>query len=111
MLCTGKVYYDLYEEREKRGLDDIYLLRVEQLYPLPQEQIAAELAKYPNSDIRWVQDEPENQGPWPFMAINLVPTLDREVTVVSRPAAAAPSTGSSKVHAQENADLLDRAFS
>ena len=60
---------------------------------------------------RQVQDEPENQGPWPFMAINLVPTLDREVTVVSRPAAAAPSTGSSKVHAQENADLLDRAFS
>ena len=110
MLVSGRLYYDLLARRKKDKDETTAIVRVEQLYPLPQEQIAAELAKYPNADIRWVQDEPENQGPWPFMAINLVPTLDREVTVVSRPAAAAPSTGSSKVHAQENADLLDRAF-
>ncbi|MDR7293757.1 multifunctional oxoglutarate decarboxylase/oxoglutarate dehydrogenase thiamine pyrophosphate-binding subunit/dihydrolipoyllysine-residue succinyltransferase subunit [Pseudoglutamicibacter albus] len=111
MLVSGRLYYDLLARRKKDKDETTAIVRVEQLYPLPQEQIAAELAKYPNADVRWVQDEPENQGPWPFMAINLVPGLDREVTVVSRPAAAAPSTGSSKVHAQENSDLLDRAFS
>ncbi|MBO9704862.1 MAG: hypothetical protein J7474_05025, partial [Arthrobacter sp.] len=82
----------------------------EQLYPLPEEEIRAELAKYPNADVVWAQDEPANQGPWSFMALNLVPSLDRPVRLVSRRASASTAAGTGKRHAAENALLLQQAF-
>src|SRR5262249_36645846 len=67
VLCSGKVYYDLYEEREKRGIDDIYLLRVEQLYPLPMKALVAELARFKQAEMVWCQEEPRNMGAWHFI--------------------------------------------
>src|SRR5699024_6837164 len=87
LLVSGRLYYDLVERRKALGLDnDIAIVRVEQLYPLPTQEIRAALDQYPNATIHWVQDEPENQGPWPFMLQNLLPQLDREITLLSRPA-------------------------
>jgi 2-oxoglutarate dehydrogenase E1 component len=110
LLVSGRLYYDLLARRNSAEDSKTAIVRVEQLYPLPDEAIAAELAKYPNATVRWVQDEPANQGPWPFMALNLLPDLDREVSLVSRPASAAPSTGSHKRHDMELAQILDEAF-
>ena len=67
VLCSGKVYYDLYEEREKRGIDDVYLLRVEQLYPFPTKALVAELSRFKQAEIVWCQEEPRNMGAWPFV--------------------------------------------
>ena len=110
MLVSGRLYYDLLAERNKREDRSTAIIRVEQLYPLPLEEIKAELAKYPNAEVVWVQDEPENQGPWPFMVANLAPQLDQKIRVISRPASAATSTGSAKVHQVEGKDLVERAF-
>jgi 2-oxoglutarate dehydrogenase E1 component len=110
LLVSGRLYYDLLAHRNSAEDSKTAIVRVEQLYPLPAEEIAAELAKYPNATVRWVQDEPANMGPWPFMALNLLPGLSRDVTLVSRPASAAPSTGSHKRHDQELAQILDEAF-
>ncbi len=71
VLCTGKVYYDLYEEREKRGIDDIYLLRIEQLYPFPTKALMAELSRFKNAEMVWCQEEPRNMGAWVFVDIFL----------------------------------------
>ncbi|MFB2571095.1 multifunctional oxoglutarate decarboxylase/oxoglutarate dehydrogenase thiamine pyrophosphate-binding subunit/dihydrolipoyllysine-residue succinyltransferase subunit [Micrococcus sp. IITD107] len=109
-LVSGRLYYDLLARREKQKDTKTAIVRVEQLYPLPVEQIQAELDKYPNAQVLWVQDEPANQGPWPFMALNLLPQLEREVTLVSRPASASTSTGTKKRHDQEATVLLDEAF-
>ena len=67
VLCSGKVYYDLYEEREKRGIDDIYLLRVEQLYPFPPKALVTELARFKQAEMVWCQEEPRNMGAWTFV--------------------------------------------
>ena len=67
IMCTGKVYYDLYEEREKRGIDDIYLLRVEQLYPFPTKALVTELSRFKQAEIVWCQEEPRNMGAWFFV--------------------------------------------
>ncbi|MFI5696943.1 multifunctional oxoglutarate decarboxylase/oxoglutarate dehydrogenase thiamine pyrophosphate-binding subunit/dihydrolipoyllysine-residue succinyltransferase subunit [Kribbella sp. NPDC051586] len=115
VLASGRIVYDLLAERKKVEPDKIStaILRVEQLYPLPAEEIAAELAKYPNAtEIRWVQDEPANQGPWPFMALNLTEHLGgKPFYRVSRPAMAAPAVGSHGVHGTEQTTLLKQAFS
>ncbi|MFC6162084.1 multifunctional oxoglutarate decarboxylase/oxoglutarate dehydrogenase thiamine pyrophosphate-binding subunit/dihydrolipoyllysine-residue succinyltransferase subunit [Kribbella jiaozuonensis] len=115
ILASGRIVYDLLAERKKVEPDKIStaVLRVEQLYPLPAEEIAAELAKYPNAtEIRWVQDEPANQGPWPFMALNLTEHLGgKPFYRVSRPAMAAPAVGSHGVHGTEQTTLLKQAFS
>ncbi|TGR94874.1 2-oxoglutarate dehydrogenase E1 component, partial [bacterium M00.F.Ca.ET.191.01.1.1] len=66
VLCSGKVYYDLYEEREKRGINDIYLLRVEQLYPFPAKALINELSRFRNAEMVWCQEEPKNMGAWSF---------------------------------------------
>ena len=71
MLCSGKVYYDLYEEREKRGIDDIYLLRIEQLYPFPTKALMPELSRFKQAEIVWCQEEPRNMGGWVFVDIFL----------------------------------------
>ncbi|MGC4939582.1 multifunctional oxoglutarate decarboxylase/oxoglutarate dehydrogenase thiamine pyrophosphate-binding subunit/dihydrolipoyllysine-residue succinyltransferase subunit [Kribbella sp. DT2] len=115
ILSSGRIAYDLFAERKKTETDKIStaVIRVEQLYPLPAEEIKAELAKYPNAtEVRWVQDEPSNQGPWPFMALNLTEHLGgKPFYRVSRPAMSATSVGSMGAHTAEQQTLLKQAFS
>ncbi|GAB3809660.1 multifunctional oxoglutarate decarboxylase/oxoglutarate dehydrogenase thiamine pyrophosphate-binding subunit/dihydrolipoyllysine-residue succinyltransferase subunit [Kribbella italica] len=115
ILSSGRIAYDLFAERKKTETDKIStaVIRVEQLYPLPAEEIKAELAKYPNAtEVRWVQDEPANQGPWPFMALNLTEHLGgKPFYRVSRPAMSATSVGSMGAHQAEQQTLLKQAFS
>ena len=90
-------------------------MRVEQLAPIPAKEIAEAVSAYPNAEIVWVQDEPKNQGAWPFMYFNLPDLLEshgetRRLRVVSRPASASPATGNSKRHAAQNAELMEQAF-
>jgi 2-oxoglutarate dehydrogenase E1 component len=112
LLHAGKIHYDLLAELEKR--DDaasFALVRVEQYYPLPDDAINATLDRYPNAEVVWVQEEPENQGAWPFINFELARRLKgRTISVVSRPASAATATGSSKRSAAEQTELLARAF-
>ncbi|WP_425554585.1 multifunctional oxoglutarate decarboxylase/oxoglutarate dehydrogenase thiamine pyrophosphate-binding subunit/dihydrolipoyllysine-residue succinyltransferase subunit [Georgenia daeguensis] len=111
LLCSGRVYYDLAAQRIKNDDSRTAILRLEQLYPLELEQIKAELDVFPGAEVVWVQDEPQNQGPWTFVSDHLGDALGgRDLRVVSRPAAASPSTGSGKRHKEENADLMARAF-
>ncbi|MFI5085640.1 MAG: multifunctional oxoglutarate decarboxylase/oxoglutarate dehydrogenase thiamine pyrophosphate-binding subunit/dihydrolipoyllysine-residue succinyltransferase subunit [Actinomycetales bacterium] len=110
ILVSGRLYYDLLSAQTKADDGRTAVVRVEQLYPLPLEEIRAELAKYPNADVVWAQDEPANQGPWPYMGLNLAPELDRTLTLVSRPASASTATGSAKRHALELEQLIRQAF-
>ena len=114
LLCSGKVAYDLMAQREAEGTADIAVVRVEQLYPLPAEQIRAELERYPNAtDVVWVQEEPMNMGAWQFMAVNLPEHLPagRTFRRVSRRASASPAVGSAKVHEVEQRQLVTEALS
>ena len=116
VLCTGKVYYDLLEEREKRGIDDVYLLRVEQLYPFPVKAIAQELGRFRNADVVWCQEEPRNMGSWTFVepyiewALNHSPAKAKRPRYVGRPPSAATATGLMSRHMAELAAFLDAAF-
>ena len=116
ILCTGKVYYDLYEEREKRGLNDIYLLRVEQLYPWPHKALAQELARFPKAEFVWCQEEPLNMGAWSFAQANLERVLDfikvknPRPRYVGRAASASTATGLMSRHLKELKAFLDEAF-
>ena len=110
ILVSGRLYYDLAAQREKSDDHSTAIIRVEQLYPLPENEIKKELARYPEARIMWAQDEPANQGAWPFMAVNLVPQLDRPVKLASRPASASPANGSAKRHAKELETLVQQAF-
>lgn len=112
LLCSGRVTWDLMVDRDKRDNGDAFAIgRVERLYPTPNDEIVAELAKYPNlKTVRWVQDEPANMGPWPHYQLNVWPTLDIEVERVSRQASASPSVGTVKRHVEEQKALLDLAF-
>ena len=110
VLTTGKLHWELKAAREKRGADWMALVRLEQLYPLDAEAIREALAPFGDAEIVWAQDEPENQGAWPHVALNLQPALGREIRLVSRPAAASPATGSAKEHLVEQAELVDRVF-
>ena len=86
-------------------------MRLEQYYPLPVEELNAALRRYPNAEVVWVQDEPENQGAWPFISLELVKYLEgRTVRVVSRPSSASPATGSSKVSAAQQTALIEAAL-
>ena len=112
LFCSGKVYWDLLAEAQKRGDDTTAIVRVEQLYPTPVDEIKAAYAEYPNAELVWVQDEPANQGPWTYIGLFLPRYMDGKVAkLVSRPASASPATGSAKSHAVEQADLVQRAFS
>ncbi|WP_345752453.1 multifunctional oxoglutarate decarboxylase/oxoglutarate dehydrogenase thiamine pyrophosphate-binding subunit/dihydrolipoyllysine-residue succinyltransferase subunit [Microbacterium rhizophilus] len=112
LLHSGKIHWDLRGELDKRPNDGIALVRLEQFYPAPVEQLNAVLDQYPNAELVWVQDEPENQGAWPFIALELAKDLKgRDIRVVARASSASPATGSSKVHASEHADLMQRALS
>jgi 2-oxoglutarate dehydrogenase E1 component len=104
VLCTGKIYYDLLEEKETRKLDSIALVRMEQLYPLPQKQLDAILKKYNKAkQIVWAQEEPENMGAWSYILRNL---RHLNIQVASRAESGSPATGSSKRHAVEQKKLL-----
>jgi 2-oxoglutarate dehydrogenase E1 component len=112
LLCTGKIFYDLLQARAERNLADAAIIRVEQLYPMPVEELKAALGEYPNAeDFAWVQEEPANQGAWSFVALNLLEHLDGvRLRRISRPAAAAPSGGSTKAHDVEQAALIEAAL-
>ncbi len=112
LFCSGKVYWDLLAEAEKRGGQQTAIVRVEQLYPTPVDEIKQVYAQYPNAELFWVQDEPANQGPWTYIGLFLPKYMGGQVAkLISRPASASPATGSAKRHAVEQADLVERAFS
>jgi len=111
VLCAGKIYYDLAERRRAAGTSDTALVRLERLYPLSSQQIAAELGRYPESaELIWVQDEPANMGAWPYMALHLPEKTGRGIAVISRPPSSAPASGSAKTHAAEQAAILEAVF-
>jgi multifunctional 2-oxoglutarate metabolism enzyme len=115
LFASGKIVYELEAERMRRKDGSVAILRVEQLYPLPADEMAAAIAEYPGAELLWVQDEPRNQGAWPFMALNLPQALaergeDRRLRCVSRPASASPASGSTKKHQYEQETLLAEAF-
>jgi 2-oxoglutarate dehydrogenase E1 component len=110
LLHSGKLHYDLLAERDKRELGNIALVRVEQYYPLPLRELVSVLGQYPDAELVWVQEEPENQGAWPFICLELLRANKRDVSVVSRAASASPATGSSKRSAQEQADIIEKAL-
>jgi 2-oxoglutarate dehydrogenase E1 component len=116
VLCSGKVYFDLYEEREKRGIDDIYLLRVEQLHPFPTKALIHELSRFKSADMVWCQEEPRNMGAWffvePFLEwiLNQIKARHRIPSYAGRPAAAATATGLMSKHLAQLKALLDEAL-
>jgi 2-oxoglutarate dehydrogenase E1 component len=116
VLCTGKVYYDLLAERRERSIDDIVILRLEQLYPFPAKTLPRLLAPYAKADVVWCQEEPENMGAWRFLDRKLEAVLTKlggacvRPSYVGRIEAASPATGLAKVHASEQASLVDRAL-
>ena len=113
VLCSGKVFYDLLAARRKSGATDTALVRVEQLYPLPGEEVADALAGYPQAtDLVWAQEEPANQGAWGHIALTLPDFLSEDLHLrrVSRRAAASPAAGSSKVHEAEQVALVEAAL-
>ena len=111
LLCTGKVYYDLAEQRRAAGRTDVAVLRVERLYPLPAAEITAELARFPAAaEITWVQEEPANMGAWPYMGLRLPGIVGRPVRLISLPASSAPAAGSAKAHAADHAGLVQAAL-
>jgi len=116
VLCSGKVYYDLYEEREKRGINDVYILRVEQLYPFPARSLIKELARFPQAEIVWCQEEPKNMGAWSFVEPNIewvlthIDSRYHRARYAGRPAAASPATGLMSKHIQELNQFLREAL-
>ncbi|HKG85513.1 MAG TPA: 2-oxoglutarate dehydrogenase E1 component [Beijerinckiaceae bacterium] len=116
VLCSGKVYFDLYEEREKRGVDDVYLMRVEQLYPFPLKALAQELSRFRNADVIWCQEEPRNMGAW----VSVEPYLEwvlthagskvRRPRYVGRPPSASTAVGLMSKHLSQLQAFLDEAF-
>ena len=116
VLCSGKVYYDLLDEREKRGVDDIYLLRVEQFYPFPAHSLIEELQRFKSAEMIWCQEEPKNMGAWFFMEPNIEWTLGqigakhKRARYVGRPASASTATGLASRHKLELDEFLDEAL-
>ncbi len=117
LLCGGKVYYDLLEQRRELGLENVAIVRIEQLYPLPEERLIAEIEKYSNlKEIVWAQEEPLNQGAWYYLAPHMFrivvphPTKAKVMEPVARPPSAAPATGSPMLHAQQQQTLVAEAL-
>ncbi|MGA8899452.1 2-oxoglutarate dehydrogenase E1 component [Bradyrhizobium sp.] len=116
VLCSGKIYYDLYEEREKRGIDDIYLMRIEQLYPVPLKALVTEMTRFKGAEIVWCQEEPRNMGAWHFIepylewVLNQVNAAYRRPRYAGRAAAAATATGLMSKHLAQLKALLDEAL-
>jgi 2-oxoglutarate dehydrogenase E1 component len=116
VLCSGKVYYDLYEEREKRGIDDIYLLRAEQLYPVPLKALVQELGRFKNAEVVWCQEEPRNMGAWHFIepylewVLNQIHAPNKRQRYAGRAASAATATGLMSKHLAQLKAFLDEAL-
>ncbi|MCW2785350.1 MAG: kgd [Marmoricola sp.] len=113
LLCSGRITWDLMVERTKRQGDDptTAIVRIEQLYPRPIEELKAELSRYPNlRSVRWVQDEPMNMGPAPHFRLNLFGELDQDVALITRAESSSPSVGQHSRHVEENKSLMDQAF-
>jgi 2-oxoglutarate decarboxylase len=114
LLCSGKIYYELAAEQAKLGTRDTAVVRLEQYYPVPHRRLAEALRRYPNAhDLRWVQEEPANQGAWPFLGLTLpemLPDLCGGLRRVSRRPMSAPASGSSKVHEIEQREVIASAF-
>jgi 2-oxoglutarate dehydrogenase E1 component len=115
VLCTGKVYYDLVEKRAELGINDVAVIRVEQLYPFPKDEILAEFKRYKNADFAWLQEEPKNMGAWLFIRAYIDETLEeagiaKRAAYAGRISAASPATGFYKVHNQEQADIVNLAL-
>ncbi len=117
VISSGKVYYDLYDEREKRGIDDIYLLRIEQLYPFPTKALMNELSRFKQAEIVWCQEEPRNQGGWVFVDIflewvlNQIGAKHRRARYAGRPASASTAVGQMSLHLAQLKNFLDEALS
>ncbi len=116
VLSSGKVYYDLYEEREKRGIDDVYLMRVEQLYPFPAKALITELSRFRNAELVWCQEEPKNMGSWSFVepylewVLNQIGAKSNRPRYVGRAASAATATGLMSKHVLQLNMFLDEAL-
>ncbi len=116
VMCSGKVYYDLLEERDARGIDDVYLLRIEQFYPFPAVSLVKELERFPDAEMVWCQEEPKNQGAWSFIEPNIEWVLGRtkakhqRPVYVGRAASASPATGLASQHKSQQEALVDAAL-
>ena len=116
IMCSGKVFYDLFEEREKRGVKDVYILRVEQLYPFPVAPLMKELERFKQADMVWCQEEPKNMGAWTFVEPNIERCLSRLDATNTRPryvgraASASTAAGTMALHKKELAAFMDAAF-
>ncbi|WP_439109587.1 2-oxoglutarate dehydrogenase E1 component [Lentibacter sp.] len=116
VMCSGKVYYDLLEERDARGIEDVYLMRVEQFYPFPAQSVVKEMSRFPNAEVVWCQEEPKNQGAWSFIEPNIEWVLGRIKAKHQRPvyagraASASPATGLASAHKAQQAALIDEAL-
>ena len=116
VLCSGKVYYDLLERRDEQGIEDVALLRMEQITPFPGRSLTVELAKYPEAEIVWCQEEPQNQGAWSYVQARIDTVLEglgetpRRISYIGRPEAASPASGSYKTHLSEQALLVGDAL-
>ncbi|MEL6747354.1 MAG: 2-oxoglutarate dehydrogenase E1 component, partial [Pseudomonadota bacterium] len=116
VLCSGKVYYDLLEERENRGTNDVYLMRLEQMYPFPNVALIEELSRFPGADVVWCQEEPKNQGAWMFINPHIDWVLEHikhgttRTRYVGRPASASTATGLFSRHVAEQNALIDEAL-
>ncbi|MSP31293.1 MAG: 2-oxoglutarate dehydrogenase E1 component [Pseudolabrys sp.] len=116
IMCTGKVYYDLYEEREKRGIDDIYLLRIEQLFPFPSKALVAELTRFKQAEMVWCQEEPRNMGAWFFVdvflqwVLNQIGAKHRHMRYAGRPASASTAVGQMSKHLAQLKQFLEEAL-
>jgi 2-oxoglutarate dehydrogenase E1 component len=116
IICSGKVYYDLYDERERRGLDDIYLLRIEQLYPFPTKALILELSRFKQAEIVWCQEEPRNMGGWVFVDIflewvlNQIGAKHRRARYTGRPASASTAVGQMSLHLAQLRNFLNEAL-
>jgi len=116
ILCSGKVYYDLYDERDKRGIDDIYILRIEQLYPFPTKALMMELSRFKQAEITWCQEEPRNMGGWVFVDIflewvlNQIGAKHRRARYAGRPAAASTAVGQMSLHQTQLKTFLEDAL-
>jgi 2-oxoglutarate dehydrogenase E1 component len=116
VLCSGKVYYDLYDAREAAGIDNVYLLRVEQLYPFPARALMHELGRFTQAEVIWCQEEPKNMGAWSFIEPNLTWVLERidakhkRPSYAGRPASASTATGQLSKHLYEQKTLVEAAL-
>jgi 2-oxoglutarate dehydrogenase E1 component len=116
VMCSGKVYFDLLEERDARGIDDVYLLRIEQFYPFPALSLVKELERFKQAEMIWCQEEPKNQGAWTFIEPNIEWVLGRinathkRPVYVGRATSASPATGLASQHKAQQMALVDEAL-